>query len=92
MRVRVSFRYNAATGEVEVFNVDDLQDGPRLADHDARHDRAAGQVARIVEAHALIEEMMPGTGDVTIAATQAEPQARAAEADDRAQQPTRLSE
>jgi FtsH ternary system domain X3 len=60
MRVRVKFRYRADTGEVEVFEVDDLQAGPRLADHDARHDRAAGDVARIVEANALIEEMPPG--------------------------------
>jgi hypothetical protein len=60
VRVRVKFRYNADTGEVEVFEVDDLQDGPRLADHEARHDRAARDVARVVEANALIEEAPPG--------------------------------
>ena len=59
MRVRVKFRFNAKTGEVEVFEVDDLRDGPRLADHDNRHDRAASDVARIVEANALIEETLP---------------------------------
>ncbi len=57
MRVKVRFRYRADTGEVEVFEVDDLHDGPRLADHDARHDRAAADVARIVESNALIEEI-----------------------------------
>lgn len=57
MRVKVRFRYRADTGEVEVFEVDDLHDGPRLADHDARHDRATADVARIVESNALIEEI-----------------------------------
>jgi FtsH ternary system domain X3 len=61
MRVRVTFRYRADTGEVEVFEVDDLQSGPRLADHDARHDRAAADVARVVETNAMIEELSPGT-------------------------------
>jgi hypothetical protein len=57
MRVKVRFRYRADTGEVEVFEVDDLHDGPRLADHDARHDRATADVARVVESNALIEEI-----------------------------------
>jgi len=68
MRVKVRFRFNAVTGEVEAFEVDDLRDGPRLADHDARHDRAAADVARIIEANALIEEVAPGTA-VTTAVT-----------------------
>ena len=60
MRVRVKFRYRADTGEVEVFQVDDLHVGPPLTDHDARHERAAADVARVVESNALIEEMPPG--------------------------------
>jgi hypothetical protein len=60
MRVRVHFRFNAVTGEVEVFEIDDMHDGPRLADHDARHDRTAAEVARIIETNALIEEIRPG--------------------------------
>ncbi len=59
MRVRVRFRYNAESGEVELFQVDDLRDGPRVADHDARHDRAAQEVARVIESNALIEELSP---------------------------------
>lgn len=69
MRVKVRFRFNAVTGEVEAFEVDDLRDGPRLADHDARHDRAAAEVARVVEVNALIEEVAPGTGAVTTTTT-----------------------
>jgi FtsH ternary system domain X3 len=61
MRVRVRFRYRADTGEVEMFEVDDLRVGPRLADHDARHERAAADVAGIVESNARIEEVRPGT-------------------------------
>jgi hypothetical protein len=60
VRVRVRFRYRADTGEVEVFEVDDLRAGPPLTDHDARHDRAAADVARVVESNALIEELAPG--------------------------------
>lgn len=71
MRVKVRFRFNAATGEVEAFEVDDMHDGPRLADHDARHDRAAAEVARVVEANALIEEVAPGADQVTTVTTRA---------------------
>lgn len=65
MRVKVRFRFNSVTGEVEAFQVDDLRDGARLPDHDARHERAAADVARIAEAHALIEEVAPGTAPLT---------------------------
>lgn len=60
MRVRIKFRYRADTGEVELFQVDDLRDGPALADHDARHHQAAVDVARVVENGALVEELHPG--------------------------------
>jgi hypothetical protein len=60
VRVRVRFRYRADTGEVEMFEVDDLRAGPPLADHDARHERAAADVAAIVESNALIEEVSRG--------------------------------
>jgi hypothetical protein len=56
MRVRVRFRYRAETGEVELYEVEDIGQGPREADHDARHDRAAAALARLVEDNALIEE------------------------------------
>jgi hypothetical protein len=75
MRVKVRFRFNAVTGEVEAFEVDDMHQGPRLADHDARHDRAAADVARVIEANALIEEVAPGAAPVTTAVTRTEPEA-----------------
>jgi FtsH ternary system domain X3 len=74
MRVKVRFRFNSVTGEVEAFDVDDMREGPRVADHDARHERAAADVARIVEANALIEEVAPGTEPVTTITTRAAPE------------------
>ena len=73
MRVKVRFRFNSVTGQVEAFEVDDLHDGPRLADHDARHDRATAEVARVVEMNALIEEVRPGSGPVTTVTTRTPP-------------------
>jgi hypothetical protein len=61
MRVRVRFRYRADTGEVEIFQVDDLPDGTPLPDHDTRHDRATADVARIIDPSALIDELLPGS-------------------------------
>jgi hypothetical protein len=69
MRVKVRFRFNSVTGEVEAFEVDDMHDGPRLTDHDVRHDRAAADVAQIVEANALIVEVTPGTVPVATEVT-----------------------
>lgn len=60
MRLRVRFRYRADTGEVEVFTVDDIADGPPAADHDARHDAATRDVARVVDPYAHIEEVTGG--------------------------------
>jgi hypothetical protein len=60
MRVRVKFRFSAETGEVEMFQIDDLRDGPVLPDHDDRHHRAALDVARVVESGALVEEIQSG--------------------------------
>ncbi len=60
--VRINFRYRPDTGEVERFEVDDLYAGPLISDNDARLDRAATEVARIVESNARIEEVLqPGT-------------------------------
>ncbi|MGH3937569.1 MAG: hypothetical protein ACRDTG_02890 [Pseudonocardiaceae bacterium] len=61
MRVRVRFRYRADTGEVETFLVEDLGGDERATDHDARHDRATADVARIIEQNARIEEVLPGS-------------------------------
>jgi hypothetical protein len=56
MHLRVRFRFRADTGEVEIFRVEDVADEPRQADHDARHERATSNLARIIDPHALIIE------------------------------------
>jgi FtsH ternary system-associated peptide len=83
MRVKVRFRFNALTGEVEAFEVDDTRDGPRLADHDARHERTATELAGLIEENALIDEVAPGAAPVitTVTRTAPQPEAPTAEPD-----------
>lgn len=81
MRVKVRFRFNALTGEVEAFEVDDMRDGPRLADHDARHERTAAELASLVEENARIDEVTPGAATVTTTVTRTAPQTEATPAE-----------
>ncbi|HEY3867435.1 MAG TPA: hypothetical protein VGM10_03765 [Actinocrinis sp.] len=60
MRLRFRFRFNAETGEVETFLVEDVDGRAPAADHDARHDRAAADIGRVVERHALVEQIPGG--------------------------------
>lgn len=48
MRVRVNFRVNAETGEVEEFLIEDISTEAE-PEHDAVHDRIALQVGKVVE-------------------------------------------
>jgi len=59
MRVQVKFRFNADTGEVEVFEVATVGDGPRDPRHDARHDQEARNLARVIDPHARVVEELP---------------------------------
>lgn len=78
MRVRVRFRLNSETGEVEEFQVDDL--GQELgAGHDAEHDRIAHEVGSVLEPRPLIEEVRPYGG------AGGQPAYRQAAADDEAE-------
>jgi len=59
MRVRVRFRVNAETGEVERFVVEDL--GARTdEDHDAVHDQIAYEVGKVVERRPSPEQVVGG--------------------------------
>lgn len=62
MRIRVRFRFNADTGEIETFLVEDVDSRAPAADHDARHDRTAAEVGRLIEQHALVEQLPGGAG------------------------------
>ena len=70
MDVRVRFRFNKATGEVELFEIDD--EGTTrlpLADHDREHDRIAAEVGRVIEHDAQVDEVLPGAAPVTSSRT-----------------------
>jgi hypothetical protein len=59
MRLQVKFRFRADTGEVEVFEVTTVDDGPRDPRHDALHEEAARNLARVVDPHARVIEEVP---------------------------------
>ncbi|MEU6232504.1 hypothetical protein [Kitasatospora sp. NPDC047058] len=65
MRVKVSFRYNAATGRVEEFRVDDL-DQTWDEEHDQQHEDIALRLGLLVERDPLVNELLPEQDAATI--------------------------
>ena len=59
MRVRVSFRVNTRTGEVEHFLIEDTGTGIE-PEHEAKHDRIAYEVGQIVERRPAPEQVVGG--------------------------------
>ncbi|MER6025703.1 hypothetical protein [Streptomyces sp. NPDC001851] len=57
MRVRVDFRFNAETGEVELFQVDDIGRATRTEDHDATHEDIAHAIGRVLDRSPVPEEV-----------------------------------
>jgi hypothetical protein len=64
MRVTVKFRLNKATGQVEVFEIDDLQSTLPEAEHNREHDRIAAEIGNLVERNPRVVEVLPGAGVV----------------------------
>jgi len=60
MKLRVRFRFNKDTGEVEEMLISDDGDTPPEADHDRRHDARANEIGRIVSRLPSIREELPG--------------------------------
>jgi hypothetical protein len=58
MRVRVEFRYNSGTGEVELFQVDDLGRTTQVQDHDAAHDEITFAIGQVLERRPGVEEVV----------------------------------
>ncbi|AOY78731.1 hypothetical protein BJP36_01325 [Moorena producens JHB] len=60
MDVKVIFRFNKVTGEVEIFQVDD-QGRMSLpeAEHNREHDRIAAELGNIIERNPQIMEVFP---------------------------------
>jgi hypothetical protein len=64
MRVRVKFRVNAETGEVEEFLISDLGTASEQGeDHETVHDSIAYEVGRVVERRPAPEQVIGGAAD-----------------------------
>lgn len=63
MDVKVRFRFNKNTGEIEVFDVED-EGTMRLpeAEHNREHDRIAAELGRVIERNPQVFEMLPDHG------------------------------
>jgi len=61
MRVRVNFRVNAETGEVEVFLIEDISTEEE-PERDAVHDQIAQEVGQIVVRRPAPREVVGGVG------------------------------
>jgi hypothetical protein len=55
-------RINAETGEVELFQVDDVGAARVGEDHDAVHDEIAHRVGRVLDPRPLVEEDLSAAG------------------------------
>jgi hypothetical protein len=60
MRVRVNFRVNTETGDVETFLIEDISTETE-PEHDAAHDRLAYEVGKVVERRPRPEQVVGGT-------------------------------
>ena len=61
MDVKIRFRVNKITGEVEVFEIEDQGSNLSIAEHNARHDRIAAEIGNVIERNAQVIEVLPGT-------------------------------
>lgn len=61
MKVKVKYRFNKATGQVEIFEIDDWQSTLPQAEHNREHDRIAAEIGNVVERNPRIVEVLPGT-------------------------------
>jgi hypothetical protein len=59
MEVKVRFRFNKATGEVEVFQIEDQGSGLQAEEHNREHDRIAAEVGGIVERNPHVTQVLP---------------------------------
>jgi hypothetical protein len=61
MEVRVRFRFNKVTGEVEEFIVDDVDSRLPADEHNRQHERIATEIGRVIERNpGLIELQSSG--------------------------------
>jgi hypothetical protein len=61
VRVQVRFRFNSNTGEVEMFDIDDLDSRLPRDEHNREHDRIATQIGGVLERHPHLQELAGGS-------------------------------
>jgi hypothetical protein len=63
MEVKVHFRFNKTTGDVEIFDVTDTGN-MRLseAEHNREHDRIAAELGRVIERNPRVLEVLANDG------------------------------
>jgi FtsH ternary system domain X3 len=59
MQVKVTFRVNTETGEVEFFQVDDMGQTRQITEHDALHEDIALAIAQVIDPRADVSEVLP---------------------------------
>jgi hypothetical protein len=62
MKVKVKYRFNKATGQVEVLEIDDWESTLPQDEHNREHDRIAAEIGNVVERDPRIIEVLPGAG------------------------------
>ncbi len=65
MAVKVIFRFNKLTGEVEEFLVEQDQEQPRER-HDQAHEQVAGELGRLIERFPRVMELTGVTAQVDL--------------------------
>jgi len=83
VRVKVHFRCNPATGEVEVFEIDDEASTLPEDEHNREHDRIAAEIGNVIERNPRIVEVLPAEGTAPAAETKPEPEPPQAETPER---------
>jgi hypothetical protein len=57
MEVTVRFRYNKLTGEVEIFDVDDVASNLSVEEHNREHDRITVEIGSAIVRNPRIQEV-----------------------------------
>lgn len=71
MEVKIKFRFNKITGEVEVFDVEDTGTMQLSeAEHNKEHDRIASSLGQVVERNPQVIELPSGSATVLTDPTQ----------------------
>ncbi len=91
MDVKLRFRFNKLTGEVEHFDVDQDSTLPN-AEHEREHDRVAAELGALLERFPRVTEVLPGASALEITGRETPPEEVEEETALETDQPVRESE